>query len=205
MIENVTLTATLTVPPPDVREAARYSRSMIGDGQTEALIQRCISAMPIKEKATVVYRIVPISVQDDTVSTPFCEINSAALSKVLKGCTRVVLFVLTAGIEYDIFINKNEKISPALALVGSALGSERAESIADAFCDRIGDMLAEEGYALTRRFSPGYADLSLELQRDIFNVLKPEKYIGVYLNDSLLMSPSKSVTALIGVISNDLS
>ena len=205
MIENMTLTATVFVPAPNVSEIVRYSRSGVGDVQTEALIERCLSALPSRDKATVVYRILPVTVGEDGVDTPFGKISSVALAKVLKGCTRVVLFALTAGIEYDIFINRNEKLSPAAALIGSAIGSERAESIADAFCRYMSQSLAEEGLSLTRRFSPGYSDLSLELQTEIFKILKPERSIGVYLNKSLLMSPSKSVTALMGVISNDLS
>ena len=49
------------------------------------------------------------------------------------------------------------------------------------------------------RFSPGYGDLSLEMQRDIFRVLDCPRKIGLTLNESLLMSPSKSVTAIIGI------
>ena len=49
------------------------------------------------------------------------------------------------------------------------------------------------------RYSPGYGDLSLESQKQVFALLNPPKYIGVTLNDSLLMSPSKSVTGIIGI------
>ena len=44
-----------------------------------------------------------------------------------------------------------------------------------------------------------YGDLPLEMQKDIFNVLDCSKRIGLTLNESLLMSPSKSVTAIIGI------
>ena len=49
------------------------------------------------------------------------------------------------------------------------------------------------------RFSPGYGDVPLEIQKDIVMLLDCAKRIGVSLNDSLLMSPSKSVTAFIGL------
>ena len=51
----------------------------------------------------------------------------------------------------------------------------------------------------TKKIHPGYGDLPLALQKDIFRVLDCPKRIGLTLNESLLMSPSKSVTALIGV------
>ena len=56
-----------------------------------------------------------------------------------------------------------------------------------------------EGKFLKPRFSPGYGDLPLEMQRDIFRVLDCSRKIGLTLNESLLMSPSKSVTAIVGI------
>ena len=53
------------------------------------------------------------------------------------------------------------------------------------------------------RFSPGYGDLPLTAQREMFRMLECEKRIGVYLNESLLMSPSKSVTAIVGLGGED--
>ena len=52
---------------------------------------------------------------------------------------------------------------------------------------------------LRRRYSPGYYDLKLESQKDFFKLIDITKRIGVTLSDSLLMIPSKSVTAFIGV------
>ena len=52
---------------------------------------------------------------------------------------------------------------------------------------------------LRQRFSPGYGDLPLQAQRAIFDALQCHKEIGLYLNESLLMSPTKSVTAIVGI------
>ena len=49
------------------------------------------------------------------------------------------------------------------------------------------------------RFSPGYGDLPLEVQRTLFSLLEPMRHIGLSLTDSLLMSPTKSVTAFVGL------
>ena len=58
---------------------------------------------------------------------------------------------------------------------------------------------AERGLFLRPRFSPGYGDFSLEHQREFFRILEVQKKIGVTLTESLLMMPSKSVTAVIGL------
>ena len=55
------------------------------------------------------------------------------------------------------------------------------------------------GKTLAARFSPGYGDLPLEFQREIFRALDVPRRIGVSLGSSCLMSPSKSVTAIVGI------
>ncbi|MBP3731219.1 MAG: hypothetical protein J6I40_07110, partial [Mailhella sp.] len=49
------------------------------------------------------------------------------------------------------------------------------------------------------RFSPGYGDFALEHQRDFARFLDMPRNAGISLSDTLLMTPSKSVTAVIGV------
>ena len=55
------------------------------------------------------------------------------------------------------------------------------------------------GETLVRRYSPGYGDLPLAAQRDLLGFLDAPRTVGVALTDALLMVPSKSVSALIGV------
>ena len=76
-----------------------------------------------------------------------------------------------------------------------AIGTERIESRCDEFCNYI-----EKEYGYTApRFSAGYGDFPLDIQKEIFDVLDPGRKIGVTLNQSMLMSPSKSVTAIVGI------
>jgi len=91
-------------------------------------------------------------------------------------------------------IAKYGRISPVRALFFQAIGAERIESLCNAFCKDI-----KKDLNITPRFSPGFGDLPLELQKDIFFALQPHRNIGLTLNESLLMSPSKSVTAIIGI------
>ena len=75
----------------------------------------------------------------------------------------------------------------------------------EVWCDRINERIRREagqdGLYTRPRFSPGYGDLPLSLQREISRILNMPKEIGVSLTDTMLMTPSKSVTALIGVSS----
>ena len=63
----------------------------------------------------------------------------------------------------------------------------------------MAELLKAEGVFLKPRFSPGYGDLPLSMQTDIFRVLDCPRKVGLTLNNSLLMSPSKSVTAIMGI------
>ena len=109
------------------------------------------------------------------------------------------MFAATVGLEMDRLIARYGGVSPARSLLFQALGAERIEALCDAFCARTAEDLARQGRGVTVRFSPGYGDVPLGLQNDIFRALDCPRKIGLTLNESLLMSPSKSVTAVFGV------
>ena len=52
---------------------------------------------------------------------------------------------------------------------------------------------------LTQRFSPGYGDLSMNTIEDIIAILNAQKRIGLSVTRSLMMTPIKSVTAILGI------
>ena len=106
------------------------------------------------------------------------------------------------GLGIDRLINKYGRITPSRAVCLQAIGAERIEALCDEFCKDIAQKYAESCRKLRPRFSPGYGDLPLSLQRDILNLLSSEKRIGLTLNESLLMSPTKSVTAIVGIYKN---
>ena len=182
-----------------------------------ALLEECLSSLSKEAEGSIVFLRVPItwpsdapssgpSLQEDAQdrSDPSDQpvfyiadipVASASLKKHLEGCQECLVLAATAGLTYDRLIHKNARLSPAKALWYQAIGASAIECILDAFC---GEMEQKTG-PMTSRFSPGYGDLPLTMQKDIFALLKPEKAIGLTLNDSLLMTPTKSVTAIIGI------
>ena len=70
------------------------------------------------------------------------------------------------------------------------------ESVADDLSDEISDA---EGGRTTRRFSCGYADFPLEQQTDFMRLLDMGRKLGVFIGADYLMTPQKTVTAVIGV------
>ena len=184
-------------PPLNLREVRRYARVMGEDALTQTLIEECIAeAQPVLRYA-VCYVQTEISREGNVLTLGAIQTESALLHKALEGCSSAVIFAATIGAPFDRLIQRYSRLSPAKALVLQALGAERVESLCDAF---ICQFEAEHNCRLRQRVSPGYGDLPLSLQRDIFRLLDCPRKIGLTLNESLLMSPSKSVTAIAGQV-----
>lgn len=109
----------------------------------------------------------------------------------LSGSKGVIIAVMTLGIAIDRLIKRLMKTSPAEALIMSACGSAYLEYRSDSYEKTIGEELG-------RRFCPGYGGSSVEDLKYIFEIMKPEK-IGVILNNSNFMVPSKSMAGIISV------
>ena len=182
-------------PAFDINEAIRYLGDKNPTEATVSLIEKRLPEVEGELMYKVAYRAFDVSVSCDAVEFPFVKIYSKNLAKCLFGCTRAIVFCATVGPRVDRLILKYSSILPSVALTVDAIATERVEALCDAFCDE----LRQSGVALTPRFSPGYGDLPLIHQRDIFCALDLPGKIGVTLNESLLMSPSKSVTAIAGI------
>ena len=129
----------------------------------------------------------------------FMVTESQGLARNLCGCDKLVLFAATIGLAPDRLIAKYGRLSPVKALCMQAIGAERIESLCDMFCGELAEAYGAQGLSLRPRFSPGYGDFPLEAQEAVFKALDCHRKIGLALNDSLLMSPSKSVTAIVGL------
>ena len=192
---------TKTYPAPDINESEvlRYAGCGPKSREMPALLHSCANEAESLFIYKVCYCILNSEIKGDICDFEHFSVQSETLAKNLSGCRRVLLFSATVGTAFDRLIAKHTRLSPSRAVMLQALGSERVESLCNMFCK---DFEIENNISLKPRFSPGYGDLPLSIQKDIFSVLNCRKNIGVYLNDSLLMSPSKSVTAFAGIGGN---
>ncbi len=179
------------------RECLRYAGTspQTISAEEKALFEACLAELGNKLTYKVCWSRFSVKREGEILDLGFAKTASRGLIKNLEGCEEVILFATTIGLEIDRLIRKYTRLSPAKALFFQAIGAERIESLCDTFCEE----LKESGLYLKPRFSPGYGDLPLDLQKDIFRVLDCPRKIGLTLNESLLMSPSKSVTAIIGI------
>ena len=191
-------------PPLDRREALRYAGARELPPEQAPLFDECVAELLPLLSYKVCWRFFPVvvatassplQINSDELDLGFAKVASKSLAANLSGCKKIQLFAATVGITPDRLVAKYGRISPVKALFCQAIGAERIEALCDVFCKEIA---SQEG-ALRPRFSPGYGDLPLELQSQIFAVLDCSRKIGLSLTSSLLMTPTKSVTAIAGV------
>ena len=184
--------------PFDEKEILRYAMLPSFAPKPEELpLQECLKAAKGAAQCRAVWRRYPLIQDGDTLDLGFARTDSRDLKQHLEGCGEILLFACTAGAETDRRIARAKLLSPARSLLMHAIGAQQVEGGCDRLCDRLARQFPDR--LLTDRFSPGYGDLTLEMQRDVMAALDCGRTVGITLTDSLLMTPSKSVTAIIGM------
>ena len=184
--------------PFDEKEILRYAMLPSFAPKPEELpLQECLKAARGAAQCRAVWRRYLLVRDGDTLDLGFAKTDSRDLKKHLEGCGEILLFACTAGAETDRRIARAKLLSPARGLLMHAIGAQQVEGGCDRLCARLAQQFPDR--QLTDRFSPGYGDLTLEMQRDVMAALDCGRTVGITLTDSLLMTPSKSVTAIIGM------
>ena len=185
------------------------------DAATEKLAEECIAELSEKCRPRSFARWFPCAVTEaaapGSIEVPqvadaaaplidfSCfQVKSRDLAKNLKGCGQVILFAATIGEGADFLTRKYSRTNVAKAVVMQAAAAAMVEAFCDEENEKLREQAEEQGWFLRPRFSPGYGDFSLEHQRDFARVLEMQKTVGITLSESLLMLPTKSVTAVIG-------
>ncbi len=186
----------------DPKEVARYLsyRGQQPDETIRTLISECIQEVNETAEPKFICGRYPLYYSEaQGFQAASLQFKSGSLKRNLAGCREVFLFAATLGIAVDTLIRRSALMDAAKGLVMQAAAAAAIEAFCDSENDKLRDQVRSEGLFLRPRFSPGYGDLSLDVQRDFLRVLQAQKNIGLTLTDSGLMVPIKSVTALIGI------
>ena len=161
------------------------------------LAQRAAEQIISTARPKACYRIVPVRISDNgEIDFGVFSVASSALKSHLSGCACAYIFAATLGVEVDRMILRTTHTEPSLALALQAAAAAAIERYCDILCD---DIFTEQGQPVGRRFSAGYGDVSLDHQRALLQALDTPRKIGLALTDGCMMTPSKSVTAFVGV------
>ena len=199
--------------PPDMKETARYlgySRFVSPDQDVSGLMEKAAREMAEVMKAQAVFEIFDLAVDEpssavgssssNTVTLQFADatLQSQDLGRNLADCQRVALLAATLGPQVDALIRRYSSLNPVYASILQATGAMFIEELVDITNSEIKKIAEAAGLKTKPRYSPGYGDVPLEVQRDFFRLL-PCTRIGLTLMDTLIMAPEKSVTAFVGL------
>lgn len=159
------------------------------DEQTVKLINECKAELIKHASLKACLKKVEVKINGDEIDLGF-KIKSKDLARNLKGSKYAVLFCATAGSAADRLILKYVKTEPSRAIVFDAAASDTVEQ----FCKYINKL-----YDAKPRYSCGFGDFGLEYQHSFIEHLDTARKIGVTLTDGNLMTPTKSVTAVMGL------
>lgn len=173
------------------------------DERTLILVDNALEKLILTCRPRSTYKMVNMTAEADRImlegGTVF---NSASLGRALCGCSQMMAFGATLGVEADTLIRKESLRNIASGAAVQAAATALIEEYCDEMQAELEKMLAAEGRTLGDRFSPGYGDFELRHQRELFALLDCPKKIGLTLTEDFIMIPSKSVTAVMAVDGN---
>lgn len=189
----------------DKREVLRYLGygSHEADAAVHGLIDECEAELSRAAQYRSLVREFPLVISPEGEIDGGCfRTYSKNLRKNLGGCEAVLVMAATIGPGVDRLLARYGKLSVTKAVVIQAAAAALIEAYCNELCRGWKQEYEEKGFYLRPRFSPGYGDFPLACQEQIIGGLEAGKRIGITLTDGLLMMPSKSVTAVIGVSKN---
>lgn len=172
-------------------EAVRY----LGDARVEmnatmeALLNECEERVLAAAEPKYLYKIMEWPCPDLMAGED--------IVKHLTGCSEAVIMCATLGAGVDRMLRIEQVRDMSKAVVIDALASVAIEQV----CQKVDLLIADRFPELyqTFRFSPGYGDYPIEMQKVYLTTLDAPKKIGLTTNDNFLLMPTKSVTAVAGL------
>ena len=165
------------------------------DENTSLLVDR---VYPIAEKTPALFRearydIFPTE-EGVGLSGTDVVLRGNLVKRHFADCRAIYVVLVSMGMQSERAIKAQYAVSPTAGLVLDACYSENIERRLDEYEQKK----KENGEKLTSRISCGYGDLPIETQAPLLKRLDADK-IGVYENESHMLTPNKSVVALVGV------
>ena len=185
----------------DTKEALRYMgyRENMDISLISPIISSCEKELINTALIRWCYRIFDIEHTKDSVNIKgtSLKLTGSSISEHLKECTRAILLACTLSDTADRLISRYSVTDMTRALITDALASAMIEQV----CNKAENIIKEENSIshMTWRFSPGYGDLPIDIQKKFISVLNADKQIGLTVTQDNILIPRKSVTAVSGI------
>ncbi len=166
-----------------------------GQTLTVELEQRIESMVSLCEQSlhpSYIYATYPI---DDLP----IHLAGSAIQSHLEGAVGCVFMVCTLGIACDTAIRTYSVKSALDAFIYDTAASALIESVANACEANAVHKAHDANLMINGRFSPGYADLPLDIQSEILVCLNATRRLGLTVTQEGMLIPTKSITACLGL------
>lgn len=181
----------------DFDEALRY----LGYGEnppdctTKELLLLCGNQLQETVDGKFIYKV--FDLVDGQIPNVNFKLEGQAIQNHLKNCDKVVFMCVTLSGGVDLLIRKKQITGMTEAMITDSLASAMVEQV----CDKAEEIILKDfpTYEHTWRFGLGYDDFPLESQKQFLEILDAPKRIGVCVNQSMMLTPTKSVTCVIGL------
>lgn len=182
----------------NISEALRY----LGYGENQPdtrmkeILDSCSEELLKVIRPKYVFKIFDLK-ENYVVNGAEFELKGQAIKNHLKNCSKIAMMCVTLSSNVDLLIRRKQIGNMAEAMIIDSMASAAVEQV----CDEVEKIIKKEypDFEYTWRFGVGYDDFPLELQEQFLNVVNAPKQIGVCVNESFMLTPTKSVTCIIGM------
>ena len=174
------------------------------DPATLALVEGCSARLLAAARPKWTYRVFDLAVQTDGVRLD-CGLllPGRDLAAHLRGCSRAALLAATLSAPVDALLRRAQAEDLADAVALDCCATAAVEAVCDLAEAEI--RVRFPGCSFPFRFSPGYGDLPIELQDPILRLLDAPRRVGLCATDRHILTPRKSVTAVLGISDGEIS
>ncbi len=189
----------LSIEPADISAILGYGADV--PSPVEDAIRECISKAALMPPLIGGYRVIElVELASDTLSANNVVMHIGdTIARQLIHTKRVAVFACTAGPALEKWSKElMEQDEFVVGYVADTLASEAVERAMDRIQTSLRKERALERDAITLRYSPGYCGWPVADQHALFSLL-PERFCGIELTQSALMTPIKSISGIIGI------
>jgi len=172
------------------------------DSRVDALIERCQA----EQHPSSVSQVHPIAKVEDAHGRPAVSVGGTSLVfegedivEYLQEATECVLMACTLGLKSERELRRLNALDPVDALIYGSACTELVERGADMLESSIVSAAGARGLYANYRYSPGYGDFDLAIQRPFIDTLDASRQLGITVTDRNLLIPVKSITAVVGL------
>lgn len=185
-------------PMPEISfdEVLHYLGCKEADERLHAQITQQIKRVEALAKPKVVYHVTKIHGYENDLGIP---LHGKDIKALLSTCDEAIFMAATLGNALDIEAKRLSLKDMGDMLVFDAVCNAGIEAFADHFQQELATQYAKQNLYLSDRFSCGYGDLRIDIQKTFCERLDTKRKIGLFVNESSLLIPLKSITAVIGI------